>query len=266
MKNLILLSFIIISISLVNCSEENNDYRSDLVPIFDSSGYEGCFVMRDIATGKTSFVNQKRCLQQFSPASTYKIPHSLIAIETGAVSSIHDTIRYNGIEKPVESWNRDHDLESAYINSVVWYYQDIANRIGDSTMKFWLDTLKDYGTMIRAGRINDFWLDGSLVISAAEQVNFLEKLYKNALPFKQSTMDTVKKIMLYEDNPEYKIYAKTGYSDKSKIGWFVGWVEKGDNAYIFATNISHTDTLSTKFLGSRIAITKKMLNVLRVIR
>jgi beta-lactamase class D len=264
MKYFLLIAIAIFSLSFVKCSEEDNDFRNDLMSVIDSSGYDGCFVMRDLSSGKTSFVNYKRCSQKFSPASTFKIPNSLIALESGAVSSIHDTIRYNGIEKPIESWNRDHDLESAYKNSVVWYYQDIANRIGDSTMKYWLDTLKDYGTMNRAGNINSFWLDGSLEISALEQVNFLEKLYKGTLPFKKSTMDTVKKIMLFEDNPKYKIFAKTGYSDKSKIGWFVGWVEKGEKAYIFATNISESDTLNTKFLGSRITITKKMLNALRV--
>jgi beta-lactamase class D len=132
-------------------------------------------------------------------------------------------------------------------------------------MKFWLDTLKDYGTMIRPGKIDNFWLDGSLVISANQQVKFLEKLYNKTLPFSSKTMDTVKSIMLYEENPNYKIYAKTGLSDTDNIGWFVGWVEKDDYAVVFATNISSKDSIDRKFIGTRISLTKKMLNKLQVI-
>lgn len=266
MKKYYFLITLTILISLIRCSEDKYEYRSDLKSVFDSAGYQGCFVMLNTANGKMTYVDYERCKVQFTPASTFKIPHSLIALQTNAVSSIHDTIRYNGIEKPIESWNRDHDLQSAFKNSVVWYYQDIANRIGDTTMKFWLDTLKDYGTMIRAGRVNDFWLDGSLVISAIEQVAFLEKLYKNELPFKKQVMDNVKQFMLYEDKPDYKIYAKTGFSDRAGLGWFVGWLEKDKNAYIFATNISTTDTLNNSFLGNRILLTKEIFNKLRILR
>lgn len=265
MKYLKPIIFLLLISLFFGCDDSKNEYRKDLASVIDSTGYEGCFVMLSTKTGITTYVNQQRCVQQFSPASTFKIPHSLIALETRKVSSIHDTIRYNGIEKPIESWNRDHDLQSAFKNSVVWYYQDIAVRIGDTLMKQWLEKMEDYGTMVRAGRINDFWLDGSLVISAEQQVKFLEKLYKKTLPFSKTTMDTVKQFMLFEETPNYKLYGKTGASDKPNLGWFVGWVEKNDEAFIFATNISSTDTLNISFLGSRVTLTKKLLNKLRVI-
>jgi len=265
MKYLKLILFVMLISLLIGCDDSKQEFRKDLVGVIDSTGYEGCFVMLSTKSGITTYVNHARCVQQFSPASTFKIPNSLIALETRKVSSIHDTIRYNGIEKPIESWNRDHDLQSAFKNSVVWYYQDIAVRIGDTLMKVWLEKMEDYGTMVRAGRIDNFWLDGSLVISAEQQVKFLEKLYKNTLPFSKANMDTVKQFMLFEDTPNYKLYGKTGASDKSKLGWFVGWVEKNDEAFIFATNISTSDTLNISFLGSRVTLTKKLLNKLRVI-
>jgi beta-lactamase class D len=258
--------FIFINLFVIlSCSEDKVSYRNDLKSVIDSTGYDGCFVMLDIKSGKKTYVNQPRCMMQYSPASTFKIPNSLIALQCRAVSSVHDTIKYNGIPKSIDAWNQDHDLISAFKYSVVWYYQDIANRIGQKNMKFWLDTLKDYGTMFRAGEIDKFWLDGSLVISADQQVNFLEKLYKSKLPFYKENMDTVKQMMLYETNPKYKIFAKTGTSDVGNIGWLVGWVEKSDNSFIFATNISTKDTLDNNFLSTRVLLTKKLLNILRVI-
>ncbi|GAB1371509.1 class D beta-lactamase [Candidatus Kapaibacterium sp.] len=258
---LILISLVFI----VSCAEDKVAYRKDLNSVFDSVGYEGGFVLLDIKSSKKTYVNQKYCSQKYSPASTFKIPHSLIALETKAVSTIHDTIRYNGIPKDIPEWNQDHDLASAFKNSVVWYYQDMANRIGDSAMKFWLDTLKDYGTMLRPGDLDKFWLDGSLVISLDEQVNFLEKLAENKLPFRKGVLDTAKTIMIFEKKPTYTIYAKTGLSNTSNVGWFVGWVEKKDNKFVFATNIKSKDSLSSKFMADRVLITKELLKRLRVI-
>ncbi|MDX9790327.1 MAG: class D beta-lactamase [Candidatus Kapabacteria bacterium] len=265
MKNFKLIFAIISLLVIMSCSDDPTSIRNDLISVIDSTGYSGCFVMYNLNKDQTTFINLNRARRQFSPASTFKIPNSLIAIETQAVSSVNDTIRYNGIEKPIADWNRDHDLLSAFKYSVVWYYQDIANRIGDSTMKFWLDTLVDYGTMIRPGVINQFWLDGSLVISAEQQVRFLTKLYNDELPFKKSTMDTVKHMMRYEGNPEYTLYGKTGLGQKQNIGWFVGWIEKSNNTYIFATNIETKDSLDSKFMDTRISLTKKLLNKLQVI-
>lgn len=262
---IIILIFSLIIFKLSSCSDDKEIIRSDLKSEFDSLGYDGCFILLNTKTGQRTYINHKRTKEQFSPASTFKIPHTLIALQTGVVGSIHDTIRYNGIPKSIESWNRDHDLESAFKYSVVWYYQDIANRIGNAKMKFWLDTLKDYGTMLRAGQIDKFWLDGSLVISANQQVDFLNNLVSYKLPFSRSNIEKLKQIMLFEDKPDYKIYAKTGLSDVDNVGWFVGWVEKSDNTYIFVTNITTKDTLNNKFVSSRVLITKKLLNKLRVI-
>ena len=40
-----------------------------------------------------------------------------------------------------------------------------------------------YGNQELSGKIDSFWLDGSLKISADEQVTFLKRLYQNDLPF-----------------------------------------------------------------------------------
>lgn len=257
-----LLTIILLTL-LCSCSGKD-EYRTDLIGILDSAGYNGCFIMYDLKTEKTVFVNRERCMQRFSPASTFKIPNSLIALETYAVQSDKDTIRYNGIEKPIAEWNRDHDLSSAFKYSVVWYYKDIANRIGDSTMKIWLDTLTDYGTMVRAGKIDEFWLDGSLKINALEQVKFLSKLYSNELPFSARTVGIVKDMMLFNQIDDLTLRGKTGASIADNVGWFVGWVETKDNARVFALNISVRDSMDNKFMRDRVELSYKFLRELNV--
>lgn len=259
------LKYLVIIMAICSCSSKE-EYRNDLIHIFDTAAYSGCFMVYDIKTDMTTYVNRERCFERFSPASTFKIPNSLIALETKAVQSDKDTIRYNGIEKPIPDWNRDHDLASAFKYSVVWYYKDIANRIGDSTMKIWLDTLTDYGTMVRASKIDEFWLDGSLKISANEQVKFLTKLYKNELPFSPRTVGIVKDMMMYNQDGNYTIRGKTGASIADNVGWFVGWVETKDNAKIFALNISVRDSLDSQFMRDRIELTYKFLRELNILK
>lgn len=263
MKKIIILSLAIIYLS--SCSQ--NEYEYDTYKkLFDSAGYAGCFVLYDVDEDIRYYVNKKRAQKRYSPASTFKIVNSLIALETKAVDSEHDTIKYNGIEKPIESWNRDHDLASAFRYSVVWYYQDIARRIGERQMEIYLDSLKDYGDMERAGGIDTFWLDGSLKISADEQVDFLTKLKQNKFAFfSETTVEIVKDIMIAEQSNDYTLRAKTGASLADSVGWYVGWVEKADKPYIFALNISPKDSIDNEFLKQRISLTKKLLGKFEVI-
>jgi len=101
----------------------------------------------------------------------------------------------------------------------------------------------DYGNMDAGAKVDTFWLDGPLTISAIEQTRFLERLAQERLPFPQPAMAAVREIIRQEG--EAKLYAKTGWyapDDRStQIGWWVGWVEKDGKAYPFALNFDIVD-------------------------
>jgi beta-lactamase class D len=80
---------------------------------------------------------------------------------------------------------------------VVWYYQELARRVGADTMKFWLDKVS-YGNADTSGGIDQFWLTGNLRISPIEQILFLQKLKSEQLPFSKNTITIVKDIMIQE--------------------------------------------------------------------
>lgn len=46
--------------------------------------------------------------------------------------------------------------------------------------------------MQTGGNLTRFWLEDDLKISALEQIEFLQKLYKNDLPFKKRNLDKTK--------------------------------------------------------------------------
>jgi beta-lactamase class D len=124
---------------------------------------------------------------------------------------------------------------------VVWYYQEVARRIGRETFQESIDAA-GYGNRNLTGNLDSFWLDGSLRISADEQVELLRRLYEGDLPFSQRTLDTVREMMILESTGTPPLRGKTGSGlmEGQRIGWFVGYQEVNGNVYFFATNIKGT--------------------------
>ena len=124
--------------------------------------------------------DEGRARTGYLPGSTFKIPHALIALETGVVADVDkEVIRWDGVVREIEEWNRDHTLRTAMRYSVVPVFQQIANRIGAERMKQFVDAF-DYGNRDIGGALDRFWLDGALRISALEQIEFLQALLSRA--------------------------------------------------------------------------------------
>ena len=92
-------------------------------------------------------------------------------------------------------------------------------------------------------------------ISAQEQVAFLRKLYRNALPFRVEHQRLVKDLMINEAEFDWILRAKTGWD--GKVGWWVGWVEWPAGPVFFALNIDTPNR--TGDLDKRQAIVRAVL-------
>lgn len=204
-------------------------------------GHEGCFVLKDTARDLIVRHNAARCSERFPPCSTFKIPNSLIGLETGAVPDAGHVIPWDGVVRDREDLNRDHTLRTAFRDSVVWYYQEVARRVGEERMRSWLRRLR-YGNEDMSAGLTEFWLGSSLKISAEEQVRLVERLHRHALPFSRHTEDAVLDLMVAERTPAYTLRGKTGSArgrdGGPDLGWYVGSVETKGGMYYFAINIS----------------------------
>ncbi len=209
-----------------------------LTPFFE--GYQGCFVLYDLERNLYLRFNESRCSQRFAPCSTFKIPNSLIGLETGVLENERSRKKWDGAPKMLKVWERDHDLASAIRYSVVWYYQSVARDIGAERMRQYLDLL-DYGNRDISGGIDRFWLGNSLKISADEQIVFLAKLYRDGLPLGDHALEVTKKILVQEEGPDYRLSGKTGSDWESGnwlLGWFVGHLRCEKGEFVFALNIA----------------------------
>lgn len=206
---------------------------------------ECTFVLKSETTGDYHIVNQVRSEQRMTPWSTFKIPNSLIALDTGVVENPHQKLSFDRKQYPIQDWWRKIWYESpipliqAYQYSAVPIYQSLATKIGSQRMIQYLADLQ-YGNQDIGSGIDNFWLNGSLKISAKEQVDFLQRLYKSKLPISAKSLQSLKDIMLVETTDNYKLYAKTGAGgiapDKA-LGWYVGFVENDKGVHYFALNI-----------------------------
>lgn len=221
---------------------------------------DGAFVLLDASRGVTHVVNPDRASARYVPASTFKIPNTLIGLETGVIPDERFALPWDGVKRSVPDWNRDHDLASAMKHSVVWFYQEIARRIGPERMQAHLDAFR-YGNRDISGGIDKFWLTGGLRISPHEQIDFLRRLHAGALPCSARSVDILKRLLVLEQTPAYTLRGKTGLEsdERSTTGWLVGYVERGADTYFYATVLLGKGSDSGRIMPLRHRLTRALL-------
>jgi len=181
--------------------------------------------------------NGDRARARFSPASTFKILNTLVALDAGVIASGSSTFEWDGTDRGLDAWNQDQTVRSAFKVSCVWCYQEIARSVGRNKYQSALAGV-GYGNQQVGENVDQFWLDGSLQVSALEQVEFLNRLYANALPYRAPHIAELKAIMLEEQTPRYALYGKTGWTGPAlQTGWYVGFIEVGVDTWFFAMNM-----------------------------
>lgn len=220
--------------------------RQDFGSILDSLDVTGTLLIFDQNSNTWYSNDYNRSNQGFLPASTFKIPNSLIGLETGVVDYDTTIFRWDGKKRRLKTWEKDMKLQEAFHASCVPCYQEIARRTGVERMRVFLDTL-NYGNMVfDTTTIDLFWLEGNSKISAVQQIEFLKRFYNEQLPVSEKTYATMKKMMIIEENNRYSLSGKTGWAirNNNNYGWFVGYIEKNNNVYYFATSIEPRESFN----------------------
>ena len=240
-------------------------HSQDIKKYFDEYDVTGSFMVYDMYADKYYYYDSSRCFIRFTPASTFKIPNSIIGLETGVITDENFIFPWDGT-KSRETCDKDLTLKDAIRFSCVWYYKELARRVGADKMQEMLNAF-NYGNMDISSGVDKFWLEGSLKISQAEQIEFLKKLYKYELPVSKRSVDILKNIIMLDSTADHILRGKTGwgFEGNKNIGWLVGWIEKSDNIYFYAINIE-TEKDNPRFAESRRAITEKIFRDLGVIK
>ena len=243
---------------LANVAPQRSEIREGLARHFTDAGTSGTFVGYKVEDYLVIASDANRSGEAKLPASTFKIPNSLIALETGVVADPdNDVFKWDGVKRSIEAWNRDHTMRSAIAVSAVPVYQEIARRIGAERMQKYLDLL-DYGNRDIGGGIDQFWLTGNLRIDPVQQVDFVDRLRRGALPVSKRSQDLVRDILPAAKAGDAVIRAKSGLTgpDRGSLGWMVGWAEKGSEQTVFALNM---DCPEPRHIADRMNISRQCL-------
>ena len=236
---------------------------------FQNCGLQGSITVYDYKNKKWTFSDKADAKRETLPASTFKIINSLIALDSGAVKDEHEVLKWDGTKRSVEAWNADTDMENAFKNSTVWFYVEMAKRVGHDKYKGFLKKSRYGNGKIDNGAENgDFWNVGDFGVTPENQIKFLKAFYDEKLPFSKRSFEIVKRIMINETTDDYTLRAKTGWTTfgGTDTGWFVGYVTRKDNTYFFATRIhKKRETDNPRFSECRKEITRKVLQQMNII-
>lgn len=214
-----------------------------------------CFLLHEVGQGERRRAPAGACGLRVTPASTFKIPHALAAVDAGVLAGADAMLRYDGSAVAFPAWRRDHNLASAMRFSVVWYFQRVAEKLGLERERAYLRRL-DYGNADPSSGLTTFWLGGSLLVSAEEQARLLLRLYADELPVSRVAMSTVRSMLVQPDErvvnavgehpfaapwpPGAVVSAKTGRARDRSAGdvcWLVGHVSRGARSWVFVSSV-----------------------------
>nr|WP_242544841.1 penicillin-binding transpeptidase domain-containing protein [Corallococcus sp. NCSPR001] len=223
------------------------------VPLRVVSQHPGCFGLMNLETGQVTFNGSSLCQERLAPASTFKIPHALIALEEGVLKP-DEVFRWDGPHRSIEAWNQDQTLDTAMRRSALWVFQELATRLGREREEAWMRRLQ-YGNADASGDITLFWLGGPLRISPEEQLQFLARLYRGQLPVSAATQETVKRTLV--QGPQTVAHVRDGIDmggpwkegavlsaktgaltlPAENLTWLVGHVATKEGAYVFVSTV-----------------------------
>ena len=99
--------------SFANVSPQRSEFRDDLAKRFTAEGTVGTFVGYKVDDYLIIASDKNRSGEAMLPASTFKIPNSLIALETGVVADPDkEVFKWDGVKRSIEPWNKDHTLRT----------------------------------------------------------------------------------------------------------------------------------------------------------
>lgn len=260
MKRLCILIMVVLVLSLSACTisqeqkakdfDKNKELISNHISLEDNfEGIKGCAVFFDNQNNEYKFYNEDIANIRVSPYSTFKVMATLIGLRNDIIKDEQSKMNYNGTTYPIDVWNENLSLDQAFRSSCIWYFREVIDSVGQKQVSEELEKISygncdisewDGSNTNPMPDLNGFWINSSLQISPIEQVNILAKIFEGQSIYSGLHIETLKNVMLVEDNGINKVYGKTGSGPDGKA-WFIGFKEQEDKRYYFSVYLDDKD-------------------------
>jgi len=229
------LAAFVFSAVLFACSPNNVTIDSSVVKMMDSAGVVGSFALLENGTGKFTIANLSHYKDSSSsPLSSFFILPTLIALDKGIIN--HNQATWVSMDSTA-------------------YYQNIITQIGRQEILKNIDSIH-YGKGVVSANLNEFWKDGSLKITADEQLGFIKKLFFKDLPFQKRSQEIFKKMMVKEENSNYTLSYLPATDSLTNNTWVLGYEEENTHIYFF---VLHTTGKTAAASNNSVILLKKIL-------
>ena len=220
------------------CNPNNVKNDTAIAQLMDSAGMQGNFALLENGTEQFTIHNLSNYKDSAAaPLNTFFIIPVLIGLDKGIVN-YHDTL--------------------LNLNDSAQLYKAIIAKIGRQQILKVLDSLH-YGKGIASADSTHFWEDESLVITPDEQLGLIKRIYFKELFFQKKSQEKIKKMILMEDNSNYRLSYITGIDTTAgkNTAWVLGYVEENQHPYFFVLNTKANT--STNLTDNNINLLKKIL-------
>lgn len=225
----------------------------------------GCFLLYNVKTQVfEKVIGEENCKQRLPACSTFKVPLAVMAFDSGVLKDENQVFKWDGKKREREELNQDQTAKTWMKYSVVWFSQKLTPKMGMKKVKKYLYDF-DYGNQDMSGGLKQAWLVApwqnkpALSISAYEQVEFMKKLWSNALPVSECAMKLTREITYLDKSAKgFELSGKIGstFIDQERtknLGWFISHVQSQDKEYIAVTNLEDLEPAKTSKYGGIVA-------------
>ena len=232
-----LFSIVLIVMVAFGCTPNNVKSDPAIAKILDSAGLQGTCALLENSTELFTIHNLSSYKDSaFAPLNSFFIVPALVGIDKGYIT--HDSSSWVSMDSTVS-------------------YTNLIQKIGRAEIMKAIDSLH-YGKGIVSAQLDKFWSDNSLNITADEQLGLIKKLYFNELYFQKRSQEIFKKMILREDNANYKLsYIAAADPSQDNACWITGFVEENKHPFFF---VLHTNAKSnTDILNKNVQALKSIL-------
>lgn len=250
--------------------QQRCDPHLDVKDTFLRHRVRGVFVLRNEQDGCIRTSDQAMANTPFRPQSTFKIPHAMIGLETGAIPGPDHVWIWDKEPRSNPLWEQDLSLKQALNLSCVPCFRSLAREIGADRMRQFMEKM-DYGNKDISGPIDLFWLTGALRITPIGQTQFVHRSLHGELPIKKNHVDLVWNDLEQAPQGNLRLFPKTGLGEQNNlaIGWTVGFLQRGAQRWSFATFIQspageNPSIGMSRLRPLRLKITREIVKMLKL--
>lgn len=227
---------ILLSLVIFSCSPNNVEKDNMPEKFFKEKNLTGSFALLHNANKSFKIYNLSDYKDSaYIPGTAFNIVNGLIAIENGTITDENSQLAVSDTTTST--------LKTA-VDKNAPFFDSLSVKTGKDKMQFWLDSLH-YGNL-KVNNLTDFWNDGSLTITADEQLGLVTGLHFSSLPLQKRTQAAVNGLLHREANSKYTLGYNKGIAPHAGgyVAHINGWIIENKHVYFFSQTTKSADSTS----------------------